>query len=90
MVPVPTSVSREAADALRSMVGDDGVPLNALHRFPAAEDRAPWKALKEAAEVSYARTITEAAGSLRSAPEELDLLGEVKAFVAARLEATAA
>ena len=67
MVPVPTSISRAAADALRSMVGDDGVPLNALHRLPAAEDRAAWTALKEAAEANYARTITDAAGSLRSA-----------------------
>ena len=66
VIPVPTSVSRQAADALKNMVGDDGVPLNARHRLPAAEDRVAWTALKEAAQANYALTIAESAGELRS------------------------
>ena len=66
VIPIPASVSREAADALRRMVGDDGVPLNALHHLPAADDREAWTTLKDAAEASYAETIAQAAGELRS------------------------
>ena len=66
VIPVPTSISREAADALRAMVGDDGVPLNARHRLPSAKDREAWTALKEAAAANYVQTIAGAAGDLRS------------------------
>ena len=66
VIPFPTSISRSAADALWGMVGGDGVPLNALHHLPAADDRDGWTALKDASEVGYAETIAAAAGELRS------------------------
>ena len=71
IIPFPTSVSQQAAEALQNMVGNDGVPLNALHRMPAADDRQAWMALKEAMEANYKTTITEAAGSLRSTVETI-------------------
>lgn len=66
LIPVPTSISREAADALRAMTDDEGVPINARHRLPPAEDHAAWTALKEMAAASYAQTIADAAGDLSS------------------------
>ena len=66
MIPFPTSISRSAADALRRMVGDDGVPRNALHHLPTANDRDGWTALKASSEAGYAETIAAAAGELRS------------------------
>lgn len=66
VIPVPASVSRPAGDALRNMVGDDGVPLNALHHLPAPQDHTAWTALKASSEASYAAAITGAVGALRS------------------------
>ena len=37
VIPVSSSISREAADALRAMTGDDCVPLNARCRLSRAE-----------------------------------------------------
>lgn len=69
LIPFPTSISHQASQALRSMVGADCVPLNALHDFPAPDDQDAWQALKKSVEANYADKITEAAGSLRSSLE---------------------
>lgn len=66
LVPFPTSVSAQALEALRALVGTDGVPINSLHSLPAPDDHKGWTHLKEAVEANYAAKITEAAGTLRS------------------------
>ncbi len=70
-VPFPTSVSVEARAALEGMVGEDGVPLNALYAMPAPEDHDAWMRIKVAADGQYAAAVKKLAGSLRSSVETI-------------------
>lgn len=69
LIPVPTSVSAEARGVLERLVGDEGVPLNAMHSMPSPEDYDGWLAVKAAADEQYAAALKELAGTLRSAVE---------------------
>lgn len=46
LIPFPLSISNEARSALESLVGDDGVALNAKHEMPQSDDHEGWIALK--------------------------------------------
>lgn len=74
-IPFPTSVSTKASEALRALVGDDGVPLNSLHSLPAADDLAGWTALKRHVEANYASKLADAAGTLLASCETLVVEG---------------
>lgn len=66
MIPFPASISWEARSALERLVGDDGVPYNALHSMPTVQDHDAWLRLKVEAEANYAEAIKRFAGHLRS------------------------
>lgn len=65
-IPAPCSISAEARAVLERLVGDDGVPLNALHAMPAPDDYDGWVAIKAAADAQYAQAVKGLAGNLRS------------------------
>ncbi len=65
LIPVPTSVSAEARGVLERLVGDEGVPLNAMHSMPSPEDYDGWLAIKAAADEQYAAALKELAGRHR-------------------------
>lgn len=71
VVPFPASISDEARDALRRLVGDDGVPLNALHVMPPPDDHDAWMRVKVAADAHYAAAIEQLGGYLRSSVETI-------------------
>lgn len=53
IIPFPRSVSLEAQAVLRSLVGADGVPINALHSMPEVDDADGWRRVKAAVERQY-------------------------------------
>lgn len=71
VVPFPTSISDEARAALQRLVGDDGVPLNALHVMPAPDDVDAWMRVKAAADAHYTAAVGQLAGHLRSNVETI-------------------
>ncbi|WP_176045498.1 alpha/beta hydrolase [Burkholderia sp. BCC1644] len=71
VVPFPVSISDEARTALQRLVGDDGVPLNALHVMPAPDDVDAWMRVKAAADEHYAAAVEKLAGYLRSSVETI-------------------
>ncbi|WP_069704727.1 alpha/beta hydrolase [Burkholderia seminalis] len=71
VVPFPTSISDEARAALQRLVGDDGVPLNALHVMPAPDDVDAWMRVKAAADAHYTAAVGQLAGHLRSSVETI-------------------
>ncbi|VWB04677.1 esterase [Burkholderia arboris] len=71
VVPFPASISDEARSALQRLVGNDGVPLNALHVMPALDDRDAWMRVKAAADEHYAAAVEKLAGYLRSSVETI-------------------
>ncbi|WP_322085640.1 alpha/beta hydrolase [Burkholderia sp. BCC1999] len=71
VVPFPASISDEARTALQRLVGDDGVPLNALHVMPAPDDVDAWIRVKAAADEHYAAAVEKLAGYLRSSVETI-------------------
>lgn len=71
IIPFPASISDEARDALRRLVGDDGVPLNALHVMPPPDDHDAWMRVKAAADAHYAAAIEQLGGYLRSSVETI-------------------
>jgi acetyl esterase/lipase len=73
ILPFPTSISAEAQSALRSLVSEDGIPLNSLHAMPAAEDHAAWMSVKAAVDAQYAAAVAGLAGTLRSSVETIQV-----------------
>ncbi|MCA3778884.1 MAG: alpha/beta hydrolase [Burkholderia sp.] len=71
VVPFPASISDAARSALQRLVGDDGVPLNALHVMPAPDDVDAWMRVKAAADEHYAAAVGKLAGYLRSSVETI-------------------
>lgn len=71
VVPFPASISDEARAALQRLVGDDGVPLNALHVMPAPDDVDAWMRVKAAADAHYTAAVGQLAGHLRSNVETI-------------------
>nr|WP_244216296.1 alpha/beta hydrolase [Pseudomonas daroniae] len=65
-LPVPQSISPEAQATLKRLVGDDGVPLNALHAMPAPEDHHGWRRMQTAVAQHYASANTGLAASVRA------------------------
>lgn len=56
---------------LSQLVGEDGVPLNALYQMPSPDDAAGWTAIKAAADAQYASAMKEFAGNLQATPETI-------------------
>ncbi|BAX61735.1 alpha/beta hydrolase [Burkholderia stabilis] len=81
VVPFPTSISDEARTALQRLVGDDGVPLNALHVMPAPDDVDAWKRVKAATDAHYAAAVAKLGGYLRSSVETIRA-GDADVYVA--------
>jgi acetyl esterase/lipase len=75
------SISPEARAALERLVGEDGIPLNALHEVPAPEDRDAWISLKAIVNAQYETTVKGLAGSLSSSVETVRV-GEATIHVA--------
>ena len=71
LIPFPSSISPEARANLERLVGEDGVPRNALYTMPLPEDHAGWMTIKAAADVQYAAAVTGLAGTLRSSVETI-------------------
>ncbi|NVZ22740.1 alpha/beta hydrolase [Pseudomonas costantinii] len=65
-IPVPQSISPEAQATLKRLVGEDGVPLNALHTLPAPEDHDGWRHLQATVAQHYATVTAGQAASLRA------------------------
>ena len=65
-LPVPHSISPEAQALLKRLVGEDGVPLNALHAMPAADDHDGWRRMQGAVAQHYAAATAGQAASLRA------------------------
>lgn len=70
-IPFPSSISPEARASLERLVGEDGVPLNALYTMPLPDDHAGWMAVKAAADGHYAAAVERLAGTLRSSVETI-------------------
>lgn len=71
LIPFPSSISPEARANLKRLVGEDGVPLHALHAMPLPEDHAGWMTIKSAVDVQYAAALKSLAGTLRSSVETI-------------------
>lgn len=71
LIPFPRSISAEAQAALQRLVGEDGIPVNALHAMPAVEDHEGWMRIKAAADLHYAAAVERLAGNLRSTAETI-------------------
>lgn len=65
-LPVPHSISPEAQALLKRLVGEDGVPLNALHALPAPDDHDGWRRMQGAVAQHYATATAGQAASLRA------------------------
>lgn len=72
-MPFPTSTSAEARSALERLVGEDGIPVNALHIMPAPDDYDGWMRIKVAADAHYTVAVKALAGSLRSDVETIEI-----------------
>lgn len=71
LIPFPSSISPEARASLERLVGEDGVPLNALYTMPSPDDRVGWMAIKAVADQQYAAAVRKLAGTLRSSAATL-------------------
>jgi acetyl esterase/lipase len=69
LIPFPSSISPEARASLERLVGEDGVPLNALYTMPLPDDHAGWMKIKAAVDAQYAAAVKGLAGTLRSSVE---------------------
>ncbi|NVZ50648.1 alpha/beta hydrolase [Pseudomonas sp. B6002] len=65
-LPVPHSISPEAQALLKRLVGEDGVPLNALHAMPSSDDHDGWRRLQGAVAQHYAAANAGQEASLRT------------------------
>ncbi len=72
-LPVPLSISPQAQATLKRLVGDDGVPLNALHAMPATDDHAGWRRMQNTVAQQYAAANAGQATLLRASLETLTL-----------------
>ncbi|MBY3321354.1 alpha/beta hydrolase [Rhizobium laguerreae] len=52
-LPFPTSISDEAQAVLRSLVNDDGVPVNSLYVMPSVDDPGAWRTVQAAVRRNY-------------------------------------
>ncbi|MGY5804413.1 alpha/beta hydrolase [Rhizobium sp. LEGMi12c] len=74
-VPFPTSISAEAQTALRRAVGEDGIPLNALHVMPDVNDFDGWMKLKAFADVYYQAAAERLAAQVRASVQTVEIEG---------------
>ncbi|WP_340054107.1 alpha/beta hydrolase [Pseudomonas sp. JAI120] len=65
-IPVPSSISPAAQAMLKRMVGEDGVPLNALHVMPAPDDHDGWGRMQATVAEHFAATTAGQAVSLHA------------------------
>jgi monoterpene epsilon-lactone hydrolase len=65
-IPVPSSISPAAQAMLKRMVGEDGVPLNALHGMPATDDHDGWRRMQATVAEHFAASTAGQAASLRA------------------------
>jgi monoterpene epsilon-lactone hydrolase len=72
-VPFPASISEEAQAALRRAVGEDGIPLNALHVMPDVSDFDGWMKLKAFADVYYQAAAERLAAQVRASVETVQI-----------------
>jgi len=75
VIPFPSSVSPEALAALRRLVGEDGVPLNALHDMPSPDAFDAWARVKSAVNSAYSAALKKAAGNLHAEIESVMIGG---------------
>ncbi|WP_313331197.1 alpha/beta hydrolase [Sphingobium yanoikuyae] len=73
IVPFPGSISAEAQAALRRLVREDGMPVNALYPMPAVEDHDGWMRVKAGANAHYAASVGRLARTLRSSVATIEL-----------------
>lgn len=71
LVPFPSSISAEARAALERLVGNDGIPVNALHTMPSPEDHAGWMNIKATADIQYTAAVKALAATLRSSVQTI-------------------
>lgn len=80
-IPFPSSVSSEAQAVLRSLVNQDGVPINALYTMPEADDSHAWRQLKAAVDRQYDAKAEAQELSLQATAETLTM-GDVTVYLA--------
>ncbi|NKL38396.1 alpha/beta hydrolase fold domain-containing protein [Rhizobium leguminosarum bv. viciae] len=66
VLPFPTSISDEAQAVLRSLVNDDGVPVNSLYVMPSVDDPDAWRTVQAAVRRNYEAKADMIAPTLRS------------------------
>jgi acetyl esterase/lipase len=81
VLPFPKSISPEAQAALRRLVGDDNIPLNARYALPPADAVEAWASVKSAANAQYAASVEGLAGPSRAEIETIRL-GETTIHIA--------
>lgn len=74
-LPFPSSISPEARAVLERLVGEDGVPFNALHGLPSPEDRDGWMRLKAIVDAQYTAAAQALSAGLRAAVETVETGG---------------
>ncbi len=74
-VPFPGSISAEARAVLERLVGEDGIPFNALHGLPSPEDREGWMRLKAIVDAQYTAAARALSASLRAEGETVETGG---------------
>ncbi|MDL2400240.1 alpha/beta hydrolase [Rhizobium mayense] len=72
-VPFPASISQQAQAALRRAVGEDGIPLNALHVMPDVSDFNGWMKLKAFADVYYRAAAERLAAQAHASVETVQI-----------------
>lgn len=80
-VPVPNSISMQAQERLHGAVRSDGVPVNALHPLPRADDREAWQKLRAVVDASYAPAAAEQDSS-RDVEITTESIGSATAYLA--------
>lgn len=76
-IPFPQSISPEARQRLASLVGPDGVPLNARQPSPAPDDHAGWAAAKAAVRAHIEQIFASRTAGLRASVDTTELAGVV-------------
>lgn len=72
-LPFPTSISQEARAALRRAVGEDGIPVNALHVMPDVSDFNGRMKLKAHADVYYQAAAERLATHVRASVQTVQI-----------------
>ncbi len=74
-LPFPGSISAEARAVLERLVGEDGIPFNALHGLPSPEDRDGWMRLKAIVDGQYTAAAKALSADLRADVETVEIGG---------------